>query len=581
MKLSFLFLLIAFFSAGETARADALLTYEGQIIDPSNNPLEGSSVVFRTKIFNQAKTCLLWQESQTINMSGSGGNFKLNIGGGPNTATATTDFRQIFSNSNTQNCNGGTTYNPSVNEQRTMLLEFDDDADNVYVIIDEIPVNFSPYAFHAITVGGYSSSYLFKSDTSFSSVFPGTGVQEIYDFATKTNLNASISSLTGPTPFGDGTNVPVVTVDAFGRITNVTTTPISISASELAAGSVTNAKLGSNSVTSDKISDGTIVNADIASTAGILDTKLATISTAGKVANSATTATAANTASAIVARDGSGNFAAGRVSSTELRLDNGTGGLISIFSPSGALTYSMNLPPNMGAPGQFLQTDGSTQVSWVTIVGLPSCVSNQIAYFDGTNWVCKTWATAATAGAMVARDGSGNSDFNQVNVKSVSIDHNSGGSAVIRGATSGSSYTMRLPSAGPSANGDALVLSSVAGQLTWSSSAQQRLKVGGQAVTTSYNFTNSTTLDFDNGNIQYSSTLTSCALTLNNMQDGTVYTLILDSISTSVTCSFTVSGVSTYQFAPSNRATVAGTTSIYRLTKIGSKVFVDWTTGVQ
>ena len=45
----------------------------------------------------------------------------------------------------------------------------------------------------------------------------------------------------------------------------------------------------------------------------IADSKLATISTAGKVANSATTATNANTASAIVARDASGNFNAGTI----------------------------------------------------------------------------------------------------------------------------------------------------------------------------------------------------------------------------------------------------------------------------
>jgi hypothetical protein len=53
-----------------------------------------------------------------------------------------------------------------------------------------------------------------------------------------------------------------------------------------------------------------IVNADVSASAAITDTKLATISTAGKVANSATTATTANTASAIVARDSSGNFVA-------------------------------------------------------------------------------------------------------------------------------------------------------------------------------------------------------------------------------------------------------------------------------
>lgn len=54
-----------------------------------------------------------------------------------------------------------------------------------------------------------------------------------------------------------------------------------------------------------------ITNSELASDAGIVDTKLATISTAGKVSNSATTAASTNTASAIVARDGSGNFSAG------------------------------------------------------------------------------------------------------------------------------------------------------------------------------------------------------------------------------------------------------------------------------
>jgi hypothetical protein len=66
-------------------------------------------------------------------------------------------------------------------------------------------------------------------------------------------------------------------------------------------------------VASANLVDGTIVNADINASADIADTKLATISTAGKVSNSATTATNANTANAIVARDASGNFSAGTI----------------------------------------------------------------------------------------------------------------------------------------------------------------------------------------------------------------------------------------------------------------------------
>lgn len=61
---------------------------------------------------------------------------------------------------------------------------------------------------------------------------------------------------------------------------------------------------------SGALSTSLIVNADVSSSAAIADTKLATISTSGKVSNSATTATSANTANAIVARDANGDFTA-------------------------------------------------------------------------------------------------------------------------------------------------------------------------------------------------------------------------------------------------------------------------------
>jgi hypothetical protein len=61
------------------------------------------------------------------------------------------------------------------------------------------------------------------------------------------------------------------------------------------------------------LSTSLITNTDIDPSAAIADTKLATITTAGKVANSATTAASTNAASAIVARDSSGNFSAGTI----------------------------------------------------------------------------------------------------------------------------------------------------------------------------------------------------------------------------------------------------------------------------
>ena len=100
----------------------------------------------------------------------------------------------------------------------------------------------------------------------------------------------------------------------WGFITNANVdSAAAIAYSKLALGtSIVNADVSATAaIAYSKLALGTsIVNADISATAGIVDTKLATISTAGKVSNSATTATSANTGSAIVARDSNGDFSA-------------------------------------------------------------------------------------------------------------------------------------------------------------------------------------------------------------------------------------------------------------------------------
>lgn len=86
-----------------------------------------------------------------------------------------------------------------------------------------------------------------------------------------------------------------------------------------------------------------IVDADISASAGIVDTKLATISTAGKVSNSATTATSSRGNSTIVARDGVGKFEANEVNVYNATLENdGAGG-------SGSTTYYAGTAPSSPA----------------------------------------------------------------------------------------------------------------------------------------------------------------------------------------------------------------------------------------
>jgi hypothetical protein len=81
------------------------------------------------------------------------------------------------------------------------------------------------------------------------------------------------------------------------------------------ANTLSGTTLKSTVVTSSLTSVGTIGTGVWQGTA-IADTYLGTISTASKVSNSATTATSANTASAIVARDASGNFTAGTITAS-------------------------------------------------------------------------------------------------------------------------------------------------------------------------------------------------------------------------------------------------------------------------
>jgi hypothetical protein len=115
-------------------------------------------------------------------------------------------------------------------------------------------------------------------------------------------------------------------------------------------------------ITSTMILDGTILNADINASAAIVDTKLATIATGGKVSNSATTATDANTASAIVARDASGNFSAGTItaaltgaaSSNVLKAgDTMTGALVAPLASAAtpSLTFTGDLDSGVFSPG--------------------------------------------------------------------------------------------------------------------------------------------------------------------------------------------------------------------------------------
>ncbi len=138
-----------------------------------------------------------------------------------------------------------------------------------------------------------------------------------------------------------------------------------------------------NSITSmpNLVSVGTITTGTWHGTA-ISDSYLATISTAGKVSNSATSASSANTSSAIVARDAAGNFSAGTITA------NISG---NVTGSAGSFTGSLG--------GDVTGPQGTTVVSTVGTVSAANVASGANAANAATD--------ANTFSTIVKRDASG------------------------------------------------------------------------------------------------------------------------------------------------------------------------------
>lgn len=147
-----------------------------------------------------------------------------------------------------------------------------------------------------ITLKGTTDKTLLWQDT-----YAAWTSSENLDLATGKSFKINGTDVLTGTTLGAGVTGSSLT--SLGTITTGTWEGTAIDAAYLDATVVTTADTGT--ITGGMLADGTIA-----------DTKLAMISTAGKVANTATTAASANTANAIVARDASGNFSAGTITAT-------------------------------------------------------------------------------------------------------------------------------------------------------------------------------------------------------------------------------------------------------------------------
>jgi hypothetical protein len=128
--------------------------------------------------------------------------------------------------------------------------------------------------------------------------------------------------------------------------------------------------------TNGNLTNSLIIDSDISSSAGISNGKLATLTTAGLVSNSATTATNSNTALAIVARDITGNFSAGTITADIIgNLTGNASGNLPIVggTMTGALTL---IAGNTTTPS--INFTGSTNAGLSATSGALSLITNNL-----------------------------------------------------------------------------------------------------------------------------------------------------------------------------------------------------------
>lgn len=175
--------------------------------------------------------------------------------------------------------------------------------------------------------------------------------------------------------------------------------------------------LPSGTVTSGMIADGAIVDADISASAAIADTKLATISTASKVANSATTATATNTNDAIVARDSSGNFAAGTITAA---LSGNATTATTLATARNIAGQSFNGSANISIAPTDL-TDVTSTAAEINILDGATLSTTELNYVDGVTSSIQTQldnkaplASPALTGVPTAPTAAANTNTTQI-----------------------------------------------------------------------------------------------------------------------------------------------------------------------